>query len=257
MLKGQLEELALLDMCRLVRNARETGILSVTAPGRSGLIYFVDGDIRYARSSRVPVGFARDLVVRGALSEDQLKRLIELCARSGEAIEEALVEHGLVSRHAVEKALLREMLAAGLDLLRWREGSFEFERDGEIQSALPARLTVDLFVEKARYIAALERLEDAIPRLARPTLAPGDDDRRIPALKVYEWQLLALIDGRRTVAEIARKLRLSVLTVLEALLYLLREDLVGLQSKVPSEPVIDLRDEVVQEVAAGGHTPRL
>lgn len=236
MLKGRLEELSLLDMCRLVRNAQETGVLSVRGDGCSGLISFVGGKIYHARSSRAPVGFARDLVVRGQLSEDQLRRVIELCAKSGEPIEKALVSHGLVSEDAVDTVLRRESLAATLDLLRWDSGSFEFDQGTQLDGAHPASVEVDELVSKAPYIDGLDGLERSVVRLARPSRATGPRDRA-PALRPHQWHVLALVNGRRTVKEIVDEARVNLLTVVEALLGLLEEGVVSVE-----EPrKIDLR----------------
>jgi hypothetical protein len=228
LLKGRLEELSLLDMCRLVRNAGETGVLTVRGDGGSGLIYFASGRIRHARSSRVPVGFARDLVVRGQLSEDQLRRVTELCAKSGEPIEKALVSHGLVSKDAVDTALRREALAAALDLLRWDSGSFEFDQGTRLEGAHPASLEVDELVSKAQYLDAIDGLEKSVVRVARLSAASGSGDRA-PALRPHQWHVLALVDGRRTVLQIVQEARVNLLTVAEALLGLLEVGVVSLE----------------------------
>ncbi|MGH2753855.1 MAG: DUF4388 domain-containing protein [Actinomycetota bacterium] len=240
MYKGRLDELSLLDICRLIRNAESDGVLQVRGSATSGSIAFVKGSIPYARSGRVQAGYGRDLVARRALSEEQMKRALHMCALGGEPLEDLLVSSGLVSSTSLEKALRREILNAALDLMRWRTGDFFFKEGERVEGNFPVGMSVDELAEKAELLPVVERYAAAVPTLARPAPAGVGGIRSLWTLDGLEREILAAVDGRRSLDEIAKSRRLGMLTVLEGVADLLTNDLIALRFE--DEEVIDLHD---------------
>jgi hypothetical protein len=240
MYKGRLDELSLLDICRLIRNADATGVLKVRGAFFTGCIAFVDGSIPYARSGRVHAGYGRDLVARGALTGEQMDRAIRMCVLGGEPLEEVLVSSGLVSKGSLDKALKREIVNAALDQMLWKTGDFLFVEGETIEGNFPIRLTVDELVAKADQLDVIERYSVAVPELARPAPAGIGGVKSLWDLGALQREILTGVDGRQTIGEIAKLRRLGILTVLEGVADLLDDEVVRLRFE--EELVIDLRE---------------
>jgi hypothetical protein len=251
MYKGRLDELSLLDICRLIRNADADGVLKARGAFFTGSIAFVKGDIPYARSGRVQAGYGRDLVARGALTREQMERAVRMSVLAGEPLETLLVSSGLVAQGSLDKALRREIINAALDQMRWRTGEFIFEEGERIEGNFPVLVTVDELVDKAVQLPVIERYSVAVPSLARPAPAGIKGMRSLWTLDSLEREILAAVDGKQTLGEIAKLRRLGMLTLLEGVADLLTHDLIEL--RFTEDDVIDLRDphpsEVVDRVA--------
>jgi Domain of unknown function (DUF4388) len=249
--KGRLDELSLLDICRLIRNADAEGVLKVRGAFFTGSIAFVKGSIPYARSGRVHAGYGRDLVARGALTQDQMERAVRMCVLGDESLESLLVSSGLISQSSLEKALRREIINAALDQMRWRQGDFFFVEGERIEGNFPVTVTVDELIEKAQQLDVVERYSVAVPQLVGPTAVGLGAVKSLWNISALEREILTGVDGQRTLGEIAKLRRLGMLTVLEGVADLLNHDLVELRFE--AEEVIDLRDpqpaEFVDRVA--------
>ena len=252
MYKGRLDELSLLDICRLIRNADAEGVLKVRGAFFTGSITFVKGgSIPYARSGRVHAGYGRDLVARGALTQEQMDRAVRMCVMGEEPLESLLVSSGLISQSSLEKALRREIINAALDQMQWRQGDFFFVEGERIEGNFPVSVTVDELVDKAQLLDVIERYSMAVPQLVGPTAVGIGAVKSLWSISALEREVLTGVDGQRTLGEIAKLRRLGMLTVLEGVADLLSHDLIELRFE--QEEVIDLRDpqptEFVDRVA--------
>ena len=250
MYKGRLDELSLLDICRLIRNAEADGVLKVRGAFFTGSIAFVKGSIPYACSGRVFAGYGRDLVARGALTREQMDRALKMCVLGKEPLETQLVTSGLVSKESLDKAMRREIINAALDQMTWRAGDFFFAEGERIEGNFPVQVTVDELVEKAEQLSVIERYTVGVPTLAKPTTAGTGGMKTLWTAEALEREILTAVDGQKTLGEIARERRLGMLTVLEGVVDLLNHELIEIRFE--EEEVIDLRDAqtpVVDRVA--------
>ena len=251
MYKGRLDELSLLDICRLIRNADAEGVLKVRGAFFTGSIAFVKGSIPYARSGRVHAGYGRDLVARGALTQDQMERAVRMCVLGEEPLETLLVSSGLISQSSLEKALRREIINAALDQMQWRQGDFFFVEGERIEGNFPVTVTVDELVDKAKQLDVVERYSMSVPQLVGPTAVGMGAVKSLWNISALQREILTGVDGQRSLGEIAKLRRLGMLTVLEGVADLLNDDLIELRFE--ADEVIDLRDpqptEFVDRVA--------
>jgi hypothetical protein len=151
----------------------------------------------------------------------------------------------------VEGRWLAEVVA---ELLFVRHGRFEFE-EGHVTPVVRVRPTAvsGLLVEARRDALALSELQrwlsspEARPRMA-PTLPAGGAVR----VNEREWRLLALADGRRSVATLARLLDLPLRTAAEEVVALIRRGLL-----VTGEVPEGLAAEAAQAALGFGSTGAL
>jgi hypothetical protein len=202
-LEGSLDAFSLPDIFALLSMTKKTGGLHLRRDTAHGVVWFTTGAITGGASDVCRQGLARRVVGSGVVAHDDLSRAVEQ-ARTDDstgvvralslaaAVDEGLL-HDLVGEHVVDTVF---------DLLRWPEGHFAFVVDEPNPDDVGVSRQVDDVVTEAR-----RRLEQwttvsvAIPSPAAVLsvqTALADD----PRLTRDEWALLALVDGRRNVAEI-------------------------------------------------------
>ena len=225
-IEGPLRELGIHDVFQLLDLSRKTGVLRVTSELRhnAGTIYFDDGAVIYAeiRSNPHPLG---GLLLRsGKISEADLERSRDMQARQGDPrrLGEILVAIGAVSPRELQRQVRFQVEEVVFEVMGWREGYFSFTEGPltDITTEAMVRISTEaLLMEGARRIDEWARIEKRVPHLGVvPSLAPppegggGELDLLPP-----EWEVLALIDGERSVRGLATELGRSDFEVAKTL----------------------------------------
>jgi hypothetical protein len=225
-IEGPLRELGIHDVFQLLDLSRKTGALRVTSELRhnEGTIYFDNGVVVSAeiRSNPHPLGAL--LLRTGKITEADLERARDMQQRQGDKrrLGEILVSLGVITAREVERQVHFQIEEVVFEVMSWNEGYFSFAE--EVESKLPTELTVRipveaLLMEGARRIDEWSRIENRIPHVGVvPSLAPppegggGELDLLPP-----EWEVLALIDGQRSVRGLATELGRSDFDVAKTL----------------------------------------
>jgi tetratricopeptide (TPR) repeat protein len=161
------------------------------------------------RSNAHPLG--RLLYASGKVTEEELAR-----ARGAQAtgdtrrLGEILVAGGTISPRELGRMVRQQIEEVIFELMGWSEGYFAFEegKQGEWPTEAATRLPTSLLLmEAARRVDEWSRIEKKIEhlglvaRLGQPPESDGPLDL-LPA----EWEVLSLVDGARTVRELAASL---------------------------------------------------
>jgi hypothetical protein len=227
MLKGTLDDFDLRYVFRFLALARKTGKLTVVGPTGGGKVFFRAGDIYHAESDVRRQGFGRKLVNAGKLSEESLRHTLELCATSGKGLGEALVVDGHVAREDLELVLREEIEEVALGLFRNELGRFVFETDEQVDSDTLILVRVEsLISEDSEALKA--RVPSLNPAFVKASISAEGMEISISS---EEWSVIALIDGRRTVGEIASRLARDEPAVVRSLRRLLTVGLVKLSGE--------------------------
>jgi Domain of unknown function (DUF4388) len=205
-LKGTLDDFTLPDVFRLASLAKKTGRLEVERRNGSGRVYFRDGDVYYAESTKSKEPLGRKLTRSGWVTERQMKRAIVEHEQTGRRIGEILVGQGAVDQEQIEWAVRSQIEDGVFDLLRWDLGAFVWEPDVEIEVEVPLTVTVEnLIIEASRRLDEITQIKRKIPSpdiVLSMAPRPPDGAHQIN-ITSEEWQVLVLVDGRRTVEDIA------------------------------------------------------
>lgn len=202
LLAGDLSALAPADLLTFVHQARLSGVLTVASWGAERAVAFAEGEVRSARSS-APGERLGEIAVRLGLATDAQ---VAAAIRPGVPVGKALTDAGLLQPSGLWRCLHEQVVAVFHAVLLAQEGTF-FLTEAEPQPGGLAVSTQALLLDGIRRIDELNLFRaripglDAVPRRRRP--------RRAPPLEPPERALLELVDGRRTVAEIAAAARLS------------------------------------------------
>ena len=225
-IEGPLRELGIHDVFQLLDLSRKTGMLRVTSELRhnEGTIYFDNGVVVSAaiRSNPHPLGAM--LLRTGKITEADLERARDMQQRQGDKrrLGEILVSLGVITKGEVERQIRFQIEEVVFEVMSWNEGYFSFADD--VESKVPTELTVHipveaLLMEGARRIDEWSRIENRIshvgvvPSLAPPPEGGGGELDLLPP----EWEVLALIDGERSVRGIATELGRSDFEVAKTL----------------------------------------
>jgi hypothetical protein len=211
-LRGNFADFSLQDIFWLLSRCAKTGRLTVVVESIPNHVYFNDGMIYAVESSFSRDGLGSRLVRAKKLSEEDLDRALDYCAENSESLESVLLRWGLVTRDDLD-FVVRKQIKEIVFLLFYVEGS-EFVFEAGLQVLAP-RVLCDVD-DLLRW--CVEATGAMVPAL-RPARTPGLDSGASEPVSftLEEWSTVSLINGRRTVAEIADVLSVDAASVIRSL----------------------------------------
>jgi tetratricopeptide (TPR) repeat protein len=212
-IEGPLRELALTDVFQLLDLSRKTGILSIAPEGgrhRPALVRFDRGAVVGAELGQAHERLGHLLLRAGKVTEAQIAtaRRVQQ-GGAGRALGSILVEQGIVSEDDVRRQLRFQIQEIVFELIQWKDGYFRFE-EGPPQAGggVTVRVSTEsLLMEAARRVDEWSTLETKIPHMGViPVFVADTPDGPTLDLHPSEWEVLAEIDGTRTLKAIATQL---------------------------------------------------
>jgi tetratricopeptide (TPR) repeat protein len=246
-IKGSLQEAGLAEVCQLLSMGQKTGCLSVTDRSRFGQIFFDRGRITFATIINRPDRLGDLLLRGGAITLAQLKEAVAAQADAPDRrLGQLLVDLGYVEEDTLGRYIVRQIHEAVYHLFTWNRGSFYFEGgktpgSGEI---LISASSESLLLEGARRVDEWSVIESLIPSLDlvfAPDRAPGEREELTPD----QQDVLPLLDGQRTVKDVAAVGGISEFDTAKALYRLVRAGLarqVGRRERDESAEPTDPRE---------------
>lgn len=231
-LQGNIERFTLPEIFQLVSASRKTGTLGIQRDDNIVMVYFRDGAVIYGYGPRKTFHIGRMLVDMGRISPDQLDESIAVQAADsgkGKRLGQILIEKQYIDRADLEQVVRRQVEELIYSLMTWDRGSFKFyENQFPTDEEITVRLsTENVVLEGLRRLDEMTRLKDALPDFSTVfAVAPSEPgQKRDISLLPEEWNVLALIDGRRDINEIVAA---SALEAVETLKHLASLQLAGL-----------------------------
>lgn len=209
-IEGPLKELSIHDVFQLLDLSRKTGTLRVASDLRqnAGTVFFEDGAVVGAEIRSNPHPLGRLLVRAGRVGEQDLMRARALQAAGDlRRLGEILVAQGLIMARDLNRYVRLQIEEVVFELVGWSEGYFAFEEGKQADWPMEAETRVPtglLLMEAARRTDEWSRIEKKITHLGLvPRLAPVVDTAGPLDLLPVEWEVLAVIDGERSVRDLA------------------------------------------------------
>jgi hypothetical protein len=236
-LAGDLSAFPIADFLAFVHQARLSGSLTVAAAGVERSIAFQRGEVRGARSAATGERIGDVALRLGYVTREQLDALEPGDRRFGQA----LVLEGHLSPSDLWKCFHEQVAVVFHAILLAREGVFHLLDEGDVQQP-GGPLSVDtqsLLMEGIRRIDEMALFQGRIPG---PTafLRRREPPRPV-TLQPPELELLALVDGRRRVADVAAAARLSDFEATKVLYHLAEAgyvEAVAAAAPVPAAPAV-------------------
>jgi tetratricopeptide (TPR) repeat protein len=212
-IEGPLRELALTDVFQLLDLSRKTGTLTITPEGRRqrpAVVRFERGGVTGAELGDAHERIGHLLLRAGKVTEAQVEAARRLQQqRPGTPLGTLLVEQGIVGEADVQRQLRFQLQEIVFDLIQWKDGYFRFEEGpAPASGAVGVRVTTEsLLMEAARRVDEWSTLETKVPHMGVVPVLVGDSAEG-PTLDLHptEWEVLAEIDGTRTLKAIAGSL---------------------------------------------------
>ncbi len=219
LLAGDLSAFPLADFVGFVHQSRLSGLLSVSSPGGERAVLFAGGEVRGARSDAAGERIGEVALRLGYITPAQLEEVLRADTGGGELFGKLLVERSLLSAASLWKCLHEQVASVFHGLLLAREGVFTVtEAPEDAQGTALSVNTQALLMDGIRRIDELSLFRTRIPG---PHVFLRRRQPKVPAtLKPVEQELLALVDGRRTLAELARTAHLSEFDATKVLYHL-------------------------------------
>jgi hypothetical protein len=229
-LAGDLSSFPIADLIAFVHQARLSGLLTVAADGVERSISFQDGEVRSAQSTAAGERIGEVAVRLGYASEAQVAK----AASAGPPIGKALSDLGVLGANELWKCLHEQVKAVFHSILLSPAGTFFMleEEPGERHGTPLAVSTQSLLMDGIRRIDELSLFKARIPG-ADAFLRRKDPPRPV-TLRPPESAILGFVDGRRTVAQVARLAHLSEFDATKILYHLAEAGYV----EAFSEPVL-------------------
>ena len=202
-LEGTLDAFSLPDIFQLLSFTKKTGTLHLRRDGAAGAVHLRDGAITGARADVARHELSRRLLGTGLVDDEALASAAEALAADGSlSLAQLLVDRAGLDVDRARAVAAEQGADAVFSLRRWSEGEFAFVMDEADPDDLGAVIAVaDVVAESERRVAAWAGLVEHVPApdaVVTLDAAPSAE----PAASRDEWALLALVDGRRTVADL-------------------------------------------------------
>jgi len=212
-LRGNLKDFSLPDVFQLVTFSRKTGVLRIQREDEAqGSVWFRDGDVFFAQSNWHTEPLGERLVRAQRLTPQALDRALQLRSSEGEEgrrLGQILIDEGYITDKVLESFVSEQIQETIFDLMRWDEGDFDFEAMPEaVEEDIGLSVSIEnVIMEGSRRLEEWTRIKKKIPSVDvvfKMATAPGEGTFEI-SLKPMEWNLLLLVDGTRSVAELAHE----------------------------------------------------
>jgi hypothetical protein len=253
-LRGNLKDFSLPDVFQLVTFSRKTGVLRIEREdGAKGSVWFREGDVFFASSNWHTEPLGERLVKAQRVTRQALDRALDVRGKEGETgrrLGQILVDEGYITEKVLETFVTDQIQDTIFDLMRWDEGEFDFEAMPEVvEEDIGLSVSIEnVVMEGSRRLEEWNRIRKKIPSMGvvfKMATAPGEGTFEI-SLKPTEWQLLLLIDGTRSVAELAKAIHHTDFEVARVIYGLFSA---GLLEFATDEEVERLRAERVEREA--------
>jgi hypothetical protein len=212
-LRGNLKDFSLPDVFQLVQLSGKTGVLRIVRTDAEGSIWFRDGEVFFAQSNWRHELLGDRLVNAQRITPAALERALEMHSDEGgtRRLGEILVSEGYITQHVLETFVQEQIQDTIFDIMRWDEGDFDFEvLPDVVHEDIGLSVSVEnIVMEGSRRLEEWNRIKKKVPSadmVFKMATAPGEGTFEI-SLKPVEWNLLLLIDGTRSVRELAGEVR--------------------------------------------------
>jgi tetratricopeptide (TPR) repeat protein len=206
-IQSSIKELGLFDFIQVLHINRKTGRLMITdgPDGKEAQVIFRNGDTCFAViHDRVPRTVENLLVDWGVVDEASLAR-VEKALRRYPSLVECLEGEGIVSRGHVENLVANCIRECVYEIFKWDRGECRFieEEIDERRDIVVPLNTENLILEGARRIDEWSNIGGKVPsRHSIFRLSAETQEGQRLNLKPREWEILSLIDGKRSVKEV-------------------------------------------------------
>jgi hypothetical protein len=252
-LVGNIRDFGLSDFLYLVDRGYKTGCLHLTRGSDIASLYFDKGKLITALRTNSAPPVADLLVSKGKLTLQQAQHAVQTQRNDGGAnVAHVLLQLNYISHDDLQRLLQQHIEESVYTLFGWPDGDFRFEQNQRPDAdslVMPTPLPVEhLIMEGVRRIDEWGRIRDRIPSTDIVVKFVDQPNERAKGINLAadEWRVFARINGKDTLADIARKTNMSDFDVCRIVYGFLTAGLVDVNKKPRPMPV-DASGRPIQE----------
>lgn len=206
-LSGNLKTVSFPDILQLLSTGKKTGILLIETETRKKEVAFKDGSIVYASSVNSTEDLLGNMLLnQGKISKSDLERAITLHRQTGRQLGTTLIDMKLFDKDEIAEVLKQQIEEIVYNLFSWRDGDFTFRENESPKNAqfLVALPTMNVVMEGTRRIDEWMEIQKVLPPddvMLAISKAPKVKREEVK-LSIEEFQILGLINGERTIADL-------------------------------------------------------
>jgi hypothetical protein len=209
-LSGDLSAFGLSDLFTLFSMAKKTGVLRLTRGAETRSLHWEAGEIVFARSNSVRDSLGNFLVRKGIITPEQ-NAASAAKITDGTRHGKVLVRMGFITADQLLWAVKHQVLEIVYALFHWHSGFFEFF-EGELDAQEKITLsmsTTKIVMEGIHRVDEWAKIRATFPGddLVLEPAVPVAQVAARPELSTEEKKIFALVDGSRSLAEIANMAR--------------------------------------------------
>ena len=164
-LEGNLSSFGLSEILQRISVQQKTGMLTVQAEDRSGVMFFRDGKIVSTRDRRRRVRDPfRDYLTRyGVVSRDDLIRISQISSQSKLDLADILTSEGFMTQDELERHWRKQVQESVHDVLTWEQCSYKFISNDDIVAGIK---TLGEYSVEAMLMESMRRIDEFPQMLA-------------------------------------------------------------------------------------------
>ncbi len=238
-LEGTFKDFHIADIVQLIGLQRKTGTLTLEGEDDTVVVTFQDGAVVWAQSTQLAWDdrLAQLLVPRKLLTAPQLQELTAAQRENKKKLGALVAERGLVPRKEWEAMLAREVEETAYRPFGWKNGRYRFVPQPNVETPdgrigpIPAE---GLLMEGIRRVDEWPLIHDRLPSMAMVLKVGGRGGRSAPKqVEPNEVKMLDLVDGKRTVQDLADASGLGEFEAMRALASLVSAGAISSVGPVP------------------------
>lgn len=209
-LQGNIEKFTLPEIFQLLAVGKKSGTLGVQHDDSIVMIYFKEGEIIYGYGPRQTYHLGQLLKEKKIISETQLQQAINIQAKNqnSKRLGEILISRSYIDRADLENVVKQQIESLLYSLMAWKTGSFKFyENQFPTEEEIIVTISVEnVILEGLRRLDEANMVKEILPDLNDVytiSASQGGRTRRV-SLEAGEWNLMALVDGYRSINDILK-----------------------------------------------------
>jgi hypothetical protein len=237
-LSGDLSAFRLPEVLTFLSTSHQSGTLTLVHDNREAYLFFDEGALVYAGSNQEQFRLGSILLRRKKISREQRDRIDAHMQRGGGRFGQLALQEGILSESQLRDFLKVQVSEIVYDILLWSAGRFSFAQEQTLPG-YAVTIAIDLanlIMEGARRIEEWEQCVKLLPDKSivfRVVATPRDEKITLSA---DEWKILFLINGQRTLEELANDSEDDALQVYRVIYGLKANQLIEVVTPAEREP---------------------
>lgn len=208
--RGALKATPFAELLAQIYRWRSTGALLLKNQKIKKIVYFKDGYPTYIKSNVLAECLGKVMVRERLIGADECEESLAQMKRTKRQQGTVLIEMGCISPHNLVYALELQLQTKLYDIFAWADGDYQFNPKAELPSEIVEldQTPATIIYEGIKRAYKVPRLRGALaPYLASFLVVHPDPLQRFQDMDLSrsERRLVALIDGKKTLAQILDK----------------------------------------------------